>query len=100
MLKYTYVWRMAPEQVQTRMRKAHGAVLRGRRFELVLADAHRAISQSLVKLTADSAVRKIASTGCNPPDSVLRSCADYRFRLARELLLRGWKVDARIRKAR
>ncbi|EAY68944.1 hypothetical protein BDAG_01682 [Burkholderia dolosa AU0158] len=70
-LKYTYVWRMAPDQVQTRMRKAHGAVLRGRRFELVLADAHRAISQSIVKLTADSVIRKIASTGCKPPESVL-----------------------------
>ncbi|MBU9340692.1 hypothetical protein [Burkholderia multivorans] len=70
-LKYTYVWRMAPDQVQTRMRKAHGAVLRGRRFELVLADAHRAIGHSLVKLTADSVIRKIAATGCKPPESVL-----------------------------
>ncbi|HDR8973777.1 hypothetical protein [Burkholderia vietnamiensis] len=70
-LKYTYVWRMGPEQVQTRMRKSHNVVLRGRHFDLVLADAHRAISQSIVRHAADSVIRKIAATGCKPPESVL-----------------------------
>ncbi|KVV20310.1 hypothetical protein WK78_28920 [Burkholderia cepacia] len=70
-LKYTYVWRMAPDQVQTRLRKAHKAVLRGRHFDLVLADAHRSLSQCIAKLTADSVIGKFASNSCKPLDSVL-----------------------------
>ncbi|WP_175777620.1 hypothetical protein [Burkholderia anthina] len=70
-LKYTYVWRMGPDQVQTRMRKTHNVVLRGRHFELVLAEAHRAISQSIVKLTASAVIGKIAASGCKPSESVL-----------------------------
>ena len=70
-LKYTYVWRMGLTSVQTRMRKVHNVVLRGRRFELVLADAHRAISHSIVKFTAASVIGKIASSGCKPSESVL-----------------------------
>jgi hypothetical protein len=65
-LKYTYVWRMSPEQVQTRMRKTHRAVLRGRRFELVLAEAHAAISRRIVQLTAERIIEGAQKKGCKP----------------------------------
>lgn len=65
-LKYTYVLRMSPEQVQTRMRKTHRAVLRGRRFELVLAEAHAAISKRISEMTADRVIKNIQKDGCKP----------------------------------
>jgi hypothetical protein len=70
-LKYTYVWRMSPEQVQTRMRKTHRAVLRGRRFELVLAEAHAALSKQIARLTANQIIKNIRTDGCKPEKSVL-----------------------------
>lgn len=70
-LKYTYVWGMTPAQVQTRMRKTHGAVLRGRRFDLVLAEAHAAISRRLVQLTAGRLIEGAQKKGCKPPAVVL-----------------------------
>jgi hypothetical protein len=57
---------MSPEQVQTRMRKTHGAVLRGRRFELVLAEAHAAISRRIVQLTAERIIEGAQKKGCKP----------------------------------
>jgi hypothetical protein len=70
-LKYTYVWRMSPEQVQTRMRKTHRAVLRGRRFELVLAEAHSAISKGIVRLSSNRIITNIRSGSCKPEVVVL-----------------------------
>ncbi|MFM0022176.1 hypothetical protein [Paraburkholderia azotifigens] len=70
-LKYTYVLRMSPEQVQTRMRKTHRAVLRGRRFELVLAEAHAAISKRIAALSAQQIIKNIRTDGCKPEKSVL-----------------------------
>ncbi|MFM0306260.1 hypothetical protein P0D71_00500 [Paraburkholderia sp. RL17-383-BIF-A] len=70
-LKYTYVWRMSPEQVQTRMRKTHKANLRGRRFELVLAESHTALSKSISKLTAHRVMKNVREDGCKPAEVVL-----------------------------
>lgn len=70
-LKYTYVLRMSPEQVQTRMRKTHRAVLRGRRFDLVLAEAHAAISKRISTLTAGHVIKNIREGGCKPEEVVL-----------------------------
>ncbi|MBB5462889.1 hypothetical protein [Paraburkholderia sp. Cpub6] len=70
-LKYTYVLRMSPEQVQTRMRKTHRAVLRGRRFDLVLAEAHAAISKRIAALSAKEIIKIVRADGCKPEKSVL-----------------------------
>ncbi|SEI42230.1 hypothetical protein [Paraburkholderia diazotrophica] len=70
-LKYTYVLRMSPEQVQTRMRKTHRAVLRGRRFEIVLAEAHAAISKRIAALSAQQIIKNIRTDGCKPEPFVL-----------------------------
>ncbi|MDN7871282.1 hypothetical protein QZM26_17890 [Burkholderia multivorans] len=70
-LKYTYVWRMSPEQVQTRMRKVHRVNLRGRRFDLVLAEAHAAISKSIAALSASQVIERVCAGSCKPEKSVL-----------------------------
>lgn len=70
-LKYTYVWRMSPEQVQTRMRKTHGAVLRGRQFELILAEAERSLNQSLSRIKAASFIKILRTDSCKPLETFL-----------------------------
>ncbi|SAK88203.1 hypothetical protein AWB76_06296 [Caballeronia temeraria] len=70
-LKYTYVWRMSPEQVQTRMRKQHKAVLRGRQFEIVLAEAENSLRQHISKIHAQSFMKNLQKTGCKPAATVL-----------------------------
>jgi len=70
-LKYTYVLRMSPEQVQTRMRKTHRAVLRGRKFDLVLAEAHTAISRRIASLSARTVIKNVREGGCKPENLVL-----------------------------
>lgn len=70
-LKYTYVWRMSPEQVQTRMRKTHKAVLRGRRFELVLAEAHAALSKCIARTSMHCIIKNVQEEGCKPAQFVL-----------------------------
>jgi hypothetical protein len=70
-LKYTYVWRMSPDQVQTRMRKLHKANLRGRPFELVLTEAHTALSKHISKLTAHRILKNLKADGCKPSEFVL-----------------------------
>jgi predicted PP-loop superfamily ATPase len=65
-LKYTYVLRMSPEQVQTRMRKTHRAVLRGRNFDLVLAEAHAAISKRISAMSTNHLLKNIWKDGCKP----------------------------------
>ena len=47
-LKYEFVWRMSSEQVQTRLRKNHKIILRGRNWDLVTAEARAAIKKFLV----------------------------------------------------
>ena len=70
-LKYTYVLRMSPVQVQTRMRKTHKANLRGRPFDLVLAEAHAAISKRISALTASHIIKNIQKDGCKPEKAAL-----------------------------
>jgi hypothetical protein len=70
-LKYTYVLRMSPVQVQTRMRKTHKANLRGRPFDLVLAEAHAAISKRIAVLSAHHVIENIQKDGCKPEKVVL-----------------------------
>ena len=47
-LKYHYIWNMSAEQVIVRLRKSHKVNLRGRPWELVLAEAQRALKKKLV----------------------------------------------------
>jgi hypothetical protein len=70
-LKYHYVLRMSPEQVQTRMRKTHRAVLRGRPFDLVLAEAHAAISRRISALSAVHIINHVRADSCVSEKSVL-----------------------------
>ncbi|TCK44000.1 hypothetical protein B0G84_2348 [Paraburkholderia sp. BL8N3] len=70
-LKYTYVWRMSPEQVQTRLRKQHKAVLRGRNFDLVLAEAERSLNQSISRLKTDAFMKNMGKAGCKLETFVL-----------------------------
>lgn len=75
-LKYTYVWRMSPDQVQIRMRKQHKAVLRGRQFELVLADSERSLAQSIARLKTADFMKILRIDACKPRKSVVYSDAD------------------------
>ncbi|MDR5757007.1 hypothetical protein [Caballeronia sp. LZ035] len=63
-LKYTYVWRMSPDQVQTRLRKHHGAVLRGRNFDLILAESERSLHQSLSRIKASDFMKILRTDSC------------------------------------
>lgn len=47
-LKYHYIWNMSDVQVITRMRKAHGINLRGRPWQLILAEAQASLKKALV----------------------------------------------------
>jgi hypothetical protein len=70
-LKYTYVWRMSPEQVQTRLRKSHGAVLRGRHFSLVLAESEKSLAQSIARIRASDFVKILRTDACKPLETFL-----------------------------
>lgn len=59
-LKLHYIWRMAPDQIQTRLRKQHGINLRGRNMDLVIADANRSISKILAEREAGEILRNVA----------------------------------------
>jgi hypothetical protein len=47
-LKYHYIWNMSDVQVVTRMRKAHGVNLRGRPWDLIIAEAEASLKKQLV----------------------------------------------------
>jgi hypothetical protein len=57
---------MSPEQVQVRMRKSHNVVLRGRKFDLVIAESRAVLRQSIAKLTAKEFLENVAKDGCIP----------------------------------
>ena len=59
-LKLHYIWRMAPDQIQTRLRKQYGINLRGRNMDLVIADANRSISKILAEREAGEILRNVA----------------------------------------
>lgn len=65
-LKYQYIWMMSPDQIQIRMRKSHNIVLRGRKFELVIAESRAALRQSIAKLTAKEFLENVVKDGCKP----------------------------------
>lgn len=65
-IKYSYVWRMSDEQIQIRMRKSHNVVLRGRKFELVMAEARTSVRQSIAKLTAKEFLENVSIISCKP----------------------------------
>lgn len=71
-LKYTWVWNMSPEQVQTRMRKTHGANIRGRKIDLILADARTALCKNLsVLMAADALIKTASENSCKPAASAV-----------------------------
>lgn len=47
-LKYHYIWNMGETQVITRMRKVHGINLRGRPWDLIIAEAEATLKKALV----------------------------------------------------
>ncbi len=47
-LKYYFIWNMNDEQVIIRLRKTHKINLRGRPWDLILAEAKRALKKKLV----------------------------------------------------
>jgi hypothetical protein len=47
-LKYHYIWNMSDVQVIIRMRKAHGINLRGRPWDLIIAEAEASLKKALV----------------------------------------------------
>ena len=68
-LKYSYVWNMSPEQVQTRMRKTHNANLRGRKYELVIAQAKSDLRKNIASLTTKKILKFFEEDACK-----LESC--------------------------
>ncbi|MEX3914865.1 hypothetical protein AB4Y43_01275 [Paraburkholderia sp. BR10872] len=70
-LKYSYVWNMSPEQVQTRMRKTHNANLRGAKFDLVIAGAKSELRKNISTLTAKKILKFVAEDACKPESCVL-----------------------------
>lgn len=75
-IKYHYVWRMSPEQIQTRMRKVHKVVLRGRPFDLVLSESRQSIAQSIARQKTEEFVKNLRKDACKPVRSVVYSDAD------------------------
>jgi hypothetical protein len=71
MLKYSFVWRMSDDQIQSRMRVKHNANLRGRNMELAMAEARRAISKILAEREAGEIIRNASKKGCKPTAPVL-----------------------------
>ncbi len=65
-LKYTHIWRMSPEQIQARMRKVHGTNIRGRKLEVILADAHAALRRNIAAVTTAEAMENMRKTTCIP----------------------------------
>ncbi|MDR5815808.1 hypothetical protein QCE62_19665 [Caballeronia sp. LZ033] len=63
-LKYTYVWRMSPDQVQARMRRVHKIVLRGRPFDLILAESERSLSQSISRVRIEDHTKSSRKQAC------------------------------------
>lgn len=47
-LKYHYIWNMGEQQVITRMRKVHKINLRGRPWDLLVAESEAALKKALV----------------------------------------------------
>lgn len=71
-LKYTWVWNMSPQQVQTRMYKTHKANIRGRKLELILADARTALSRNISALmAADSLLKNVSDQRCKPYETAV-----------------------------
>jgi hypothetical protein len=53
------------------MRKQHKAVLRGRQFEIVLAEAESSLRQHISKIHARAFMKNLRKTGCKPEATVL-----------------------------
>lgn len=71
-LKYTWVWNMSAQQVQTRMFKTHKANIRGRKLELILADARTALSRNISALrVADALFKNVSDTCCKPSETTI-----------------------------
>jgi len=70
-LKYTYVLRLSPEQVAIRMRRSHGAVLRGVKFDAVVADAEISLSRSIARISSQQFLKNIPQRACKPETAVL-----------------------------
>lgn len=70
-LKYSYVWNMGDDAIQCRIRKNHGANMRGRDMRLAMAEARRAISKILSEREAGMVIRNVAVGGCKLSSPVL-----------------------------